>query len=74
MNAAEEIEQLRARWPAEWRDGARCAFLLEFPGDREASGYPRGFHRWPLERRNAWFSGYTRGFFDRMRVSEQEPR
>ena len=71
MNAAEESEQLRARWPTEWRDGARCAFLLEFPGDRESGGYPRGFHGWPLERRNVWFSGYVLGYFDRLRLERE---
>jgi hypothetical protein len=74
MNAADEVDQLRVRWPAEWRDGARCAFLRHFEGEREKGGYPRGFHRWPLDRRNAWIAGYNRGFHDRLRVSEQEPR
>jgi hypothetical protein len=52
MSTAEAIT-LKERWPAEYRDGARCAFLLKFDGDREKGGYPRGFHAWPLERRDA---------------------
>jgi hypothetical protein len=48
-----EREALRSRWPDEFRDGARCGLLREYPGDRERGGYPRGFHQWPLERRNA---------------------
>jgi hypothetical protein len=71
MNAADEIDQLRAQWPAEWRDGARCAFLREFPGDREAGGYPCGFHRWPLERRNAWIAGFNTGFHDRLSLKRE---
>jgi len=63
----EELDRLRAEWPDEWRDAARCAFLQNYPGEREGGGYPRGFHQWPLSRRNAWFSGYSRGFHDRLR-------
>ena len=48
-----ELTTLRERWPAEYRDGARCVFLLRFDGDRDQGGYPRGFHKWPLDRRNA---------------------
>jgi hypothetical protein len=42
--------------------------LRQFEGLREASGYPRGFHSWPLDKRNAWFSGYNLGFHDRLRM------
>jgi hypothetical protein len=66
-----EAKLLKARWPSEWRDGARCAFLETFEGAREEGGYPAGFHIWELDRRNAWFCGYVRGFFDRLRVSEE---
>ena len=44
MSAEREIDALRSRWPEEFRDGARCAFLRAFPGERERGGYPRGFH------------------------------
>jgi hypothetical protein len=64
----------REQWPVEWRDGARCAFLMQFDGPREKGGYPIGFHRWPLDRRNAWFAGFNRGFHDRMRVARAEAR
>jgi hypothetical protein len=66
-----ELTTLRAQWPAEYRDGARCAFLLRFDGDREQGGYPRGFHGWPLERRNAWFTGFNVGFHDRLRLARE---
>ncbi len=58
----------RERWRTEWRDGARCAFLGQFEGEREIGGYPRGFHAWPLARRNAWFAGFNRGFHDRLHL------
>ncbi len=71
MSAADEVARLRNRWPDEWRDGARCAFLQNYSGDREPGGYPRGFHRRSLERRNAWFSGFNQGFHDRLRLAKQ---
>jgi hypothetical protein len=71
MTAAEPTT-LREQWPAEYRDGARCAFLRAFPSERESGGYPLGFHRWPLDRRNAWFMGFNRGFCNRLRLYEEE--
>jgi hypothetical protein len=72
--AARLCLELREQRPIEWRDGARCAFLLRFDGDREQGGYPRGFHRWPQRRRNAWFAGFNKGYHDRMRVLQEEAR
>ena len=66
------MARLRQRWPEEFRDGARCGFLLRFDGDRERGGYPRGFHVWPLDRRNAWFAGFNRGFCDLSRLAQEE--
>jgi hypothetical protein len=63
--AEREREALRSRWPDEFRDGARCGLLREFPGDRECGGYLRGFHQWPLERRNSWYAGFTLGCHQR---------
>jgi hypothetical protein len=57
---------LQEQWPREWRDGARGAFLAQLAGEREPGGYPRGFHAWPLDRRNAWFAGFNRGYQDRL--------
>ncbi len=71
MSAADEVARLSRRWPDEFRDGARCAFLLRFGGDREKGGYPRGFHRWPLDRRNAWLAGFNVGFHDRLRLAQE---
>jgi hypothetical protein len=71
MNYDDQVARLRQRWPDEFRDGARCAFLLRFDGDRETGGYPRGFHRRPLERRDAWFGGFNVGFHDRLRLAQE---
>jgi hypothetical protein len=65
---------LRERWPDEWRDGARCAFLRRFDGEREKGGYPKGFHQWPLDRRNAWCAGFNVGFHDRLRLAREDAR
>jgi hypothetical protein len=68
-----ERERLRRAWPHEFEDGARCAFLRRFDGERERGGGPLGFHRWPLERRNAWYAGFNIGLHDRIRFElEQE--
>jgi hypothetical protein len=28
-------------------------------------GYPRGFHQWPLDRRNAWYAAFNLGYHQR---------
>jgi hypothetical protein len=68
---ADTGNDLRARFPSEWRAGARCAFLCRFDGDCERGGYPRGFHQWPLDRRNAWFAGFNVGFHDRLALARK---
>lgn len=65
MSAEAHRESLNASFPAEYRDGARCAFLQSFAGERESGGFPLGFHAWPIARRNAWFAGFNRGLSDR---------
>ncbi len=72
MSAEAERERLERAWPEAFRDGARCAFLMTFPGDREPGGYPRGFHRWPLDKRNAWLAGFDLGFHGRLRVAAEQ--
>jgi hypothetical protein len=67
-----ELTTLRERWSAEYRDGARCAFLQQYEGQRDRGGYPSGFADWPLERRNAWFAGFNRGFHDRLGLFQTE--
>jgi hypothetical protein len=60
MTAPEsERAAIRAEWPTEFNDGARCGFSGEFDGPREQGGYPVGFHKWPLECRTAWTKGFV---------------
>jgi hypothetical protein len=56
----DKAARLRARWSSEWAQGARAGF--------EGKSYPAGFSAWPLDRRNAWFSGFNRGYCDRERA------
>jgi hypothetical protein len=58
---------LRAMWPAEFLDGSKVAYLGKAGGEREKGSYPKGFHGWPLERRNAWFAGFNAGRIARTR-------
>jgi hypothetical protein len=60
--------RLKRGWPDEFRDGARCGFLQRYDGKRELGGYPLGFHHWPLDRRNAWYAGFSRGWCDRRKT------
>jgi hypothetical protein len=62
---------LRRKWRNAFDDGARCAFLGEYPAEREPGGYPKGFHSWPLDKRNAWFAGFNLGLIDRARFEEE---
>jgi hypothetical protein len=72
MTAVDDADRLRQCWRDEFTDGARCAFLRRFDGNREEGGYPRGFHHWPLDRRNAWFAGFNKGRCDRQQASPIE--
>ena len=56
-----EIEGLAARWPDEYRLGYRFGFRGKADSPCDAVGYPKGFHRWSLERRNAWWCGWNQG-------------
>lgn len=70
LRTPEEAKRHCSAWPTAWRDGARCAFLERYDGAREPGGYPKGFHSWSLERRNAWFGGFNRGRCDRLSIEE----
>ena len=65
VSAEYERATIRAEWPAEFDDGARCGFLGRLESPHEPGGYPLGFHGWPLARRNAWFAGFNKGNCDR---------
>jgi hypothetical protein len=71
VNAENERAAIRKQWQAEFDDGARCGFLQKFEGAREPGGYPKGFHRWPLARRNAWFAGFNKGCVDLHKLRAQ---
>jgi hypothetical protein len=60
--ALAEREHIKAAFPEEFNDGARCGFTGEYPGERLKGGYPVGFHFWPEDRRNAWFAGFNEGY------------
>jgi hypothetical protein len=61
------VAAIRAKWIDEYRDGARCGADLKINGPREIGGYPKGFHEWLLERRNAWLAGFNMGYSERAR-------
>jgi hypothetical protein len=67
QGVADEIALLRARWRPTWVHGAKRGF----EGERQGS-YPPGFARWPLDKRNAWWSGFNRGYHDRLRLSSEK--
>jgi hypothetical protein len=66
-----ERRRLKSAWPDEFTDGARCAFHQRYPGEREKGGYPKGFHGWVPQRRNAWFAGFNLGLLERQRALEE---
>jgi hypothetical protein len=70
-DAERERERLLAAWPDEFRDGVNCGYSRRFEGEREAGGYPRGFHGWSLDRRNSWFAGYNFGRNERLREATE---
>lgn len=65
--AAEERERLRLAYPAEFTDGARRGYSSDHL-------YPSGFNDWPLERRNAWFAGWNKGYLDRKKRESGDGR
>jgi hypothetical protein len=69
--AVDRRNELRRKWRDAFDDGARCAFLEEYPAERELGGYPKGFHSWPLDKRSAWFSGFNLGLIDRTRFEKE---
>lgn len=63
-----ERARLKRLWPDEFADGERCAFHRRYDGKREPGGYPRGFPRWELARRNSWWCGFNLGLLERQRA------
>jgi hypothetical protein len=58
--AERERQRIKLAYPDEFNDGAKRAFT----GDKL---YPQGFLKWPLQRRNAWYAGFNKGYSDRKR-------
>ena len=59
-------KRLKDKFPTEFADGERCALFQKSEGSREPGGYPKGFHQWPLARRNSWWAGYNLGRCERL--------
>jgi hypothetical protein len=53
--------ELAERWPAEYADGLAVSLGEMHEFRRDPGDYPKGFHTWPLERRNAWWAGANMG-------------
>jgi hypothetical protein len=69
-----ERERLKRRHRELYCDGARCAFLMTFPGPRTADGFPVDFHHWREAWRRAWLAGFDIGFAERFRVVAEMER
>jgi hypothetical protein len=69
MSAADAARaRLSCAYPDAFRDRERSAFLQRYDGPREPGGYPKGFHSWPSEQRNAWWCGFNLGLLERQRA------
>jgi hypothetical protein len=56
-----EVARLQARWPEEFQLGWRAGYLRKSDPPCDSAGYPRGLHEWPVDRKNAWWSGRNQG-------------
>ena len=54
-------DELLAKYPAEFRHGYLSGYTGEPQPPCDSAGYMVGHHTWPLERKNAWFSGWNLG-------------
>jgi hypothetical protein len=57
-----EQEWWRAAYPVEFKDGAKLGFSGRAQEPREQGLYPRGFHDWDIQPRNAWYCGWNAGY------------
>ncbi len=69
--AEAERERLKRDHLEAFYDGGRAALGLP-DASRKAGNYPCGFCGWPLEKRNAWFSGYGLAYCERLRRRDGE--
>jgi hypothetical protein len=67
MTARAEIVRadLRAKFPDEFEHGYRYGAIGGIQPPCDACGFPIGLHIWPLDRRNAWWSGFNAGHTER---------
>ena len=68
MPGSDERNWLKETFPKEFEDGVLCGLEVR----HHVGNYPRGFHKWPLDRRNAWFAGFNVGYLVHHGPPEQE--
>jgi hypothetical protein len=73
-DARNERRRLQRRHPEAYEDGELCGLGKTPEGQRERGGYPKGFHQWPLDKRNAWFAGFNIGYAERKRATAKGPQ
>jgi hypothetical protein len=54
-----ERKRLQQTWPDAFADGLRRGKGEQPRGPRDPGNYPKGFHSWPLDKRNAWFAAFN---------------
>ena len=59
-----ERAQLKRLYPNAFKDGLLVGAGIK-EGPREPGGYPKGFHQWELEKRNAWWAGANLGYLQK---------
>jgi hypothetical protein len=62
--ARNERRRLQRLHPEAFKDGLLVGAGVK-EGPREPGGYPKGFHQWELEKRNAWWAGANIGFLQK---------
>ena len=61
MRVRNERRRLKRLHPDAYNDGLLVGMGIK-EGPREPGNYPKGFHQWELEKRNAWFAGANLGY------------
>jgi hypothetical protein len=61
-----EQERWRKAYPTEFKGGATFGFSVGADDPRQG-WYPRGFHQWDGDRKNAWYCGWHAGYLVRKR-------
>jgi hypothetical protein len=74
MSASKTRLEIRKRFPSEFDDGFVVGGRAPIAGERERGNYPKGFHDWALDRRNAWFAGFNAGYHRGADADERRTR